>query len=143
MEEIKIGDELTVMYSLSVGDKIIREYESGTIIVGNKSNLIGLNKYINPFIGKNSDELLGTKTIIEIIPEEGYGLTDKSKIGAIPKKLVSEEVSVGDNIDLSFKNGEIIKGIVKSENEDTFIVDCNHPLVGKELTVDIKFVEIK
>ena len=143
MEEIKIGDELTVMYSLSVGDNIIREYDSGTIIVGNKSNLIGLNKYINPFIGKNSDELLGTKTIIQIIPEEGYGLTDKSKIGAIPKKLVSEEVSVGDNIDLSFKNGEIIKGIVKSENEDTFIVDCNHPLVGKELTVDIKFVEIK
>lgn len=143
MEVIKIGDELEVMYSLSVDQKIIREYDSATIIVGNRSNLVGLNKYLNPFIGKDKKELVGIKKVIHIIPEEAYGLTDKSKIGAVPKKLISEDVSIGDSVDLSFKNGETIKGVIKSENEDTFIVDCNHPLVNKELKLEIKIVDIK
>ena len=143
MKEIKIGDKLEVKYSLSVGGKIIREYDIADIIIGNKSNLIGINKYINPFIGKDSSCLMGNKVTLQIPPEEGYGLTDKSKIGAIPKGLMESNITVGNGVDLSFKDGSKIQGIVKSENDDTFIVDCNHPLVNKNLTVEIKFIEIK
>ena len=143
MQEIKIGDELEVKYSLSVGDKLIKKYDISTIIVGNKYNLIGINKYINPFIGEDSSTLIGNKVTLHIPPEEGYGLTDNSKIGAVPKNLMDVGVTVGSSVDLSFKDGSKRPAVVKSENDDTFIVDCNHPLVNKNLIVDIKFLTIK
>jgi len=34
-------------------------------------------------------------------------------------------------------------GQVKSENEDTFIVDCNHPLVDKTLEVNIEILSVE
>lgn len=141
MEIITIGDTIKIMYSLTVNDETIREYDDDTLIIGNKANLAGINRFVNKFIGENRDKLTGKKEILHIQPEEGYGFTDKSKIGAIPKKLMSEEVSVGDTVDLSFKDGSNIQGVVKSESDDTFIVDCNHPLVDKELVVEIKFCE--
>ena len=54
---------------------------------------------------------------------------------------MDSNVTVGDNVDLSFKDGATIKGEVKSENDDTFIVDCNHPLCGEELNVRIQVLE--
>ena len=53
---------------------------------------------------------------------------------------MNSDVRVGDNVDLSFKDGSVVQGLVKSENDDTFIVDCNHPLVNKELIVDIEII---
>ena len=140
MEVIKIGDKLKVKYSLKIGNEVVREYDESELIIGNKSNIGGINRFLNKFIGEKKKSITGLRDTIVIEPELGYGLTDKSKIGAIPKELMNSDVRVGDNVDLSFKDGSVVQGLVKSENDDTFIVDCNHPLVNKELIVDIEII---
>lgn len=140
MEVIKVGDKLKVKYSLKIGNEVVREYDESELIIGNKSNIGGINRFLNKFIGEKKKSITGLRDTIVIEPELGYGLTDKSKIGAIPKELMNSDVRVGDNVDLSFKDGSVVQGLVKSENDDTFIVDCNHPLVNKELIVDIEII---
>tara|TARA_B100001173_G_C15855299_1_gene490551 strand:+ start:35 stop:469 length:435 start_codon:yes stop_codon:yes gene_type:complete len=142
MEEIKIGDKIKVMYSVDVNGKTVKMWSASTLIIGNNSNLRGINQFLNPFIGEDKSSLLTVgKKILLIEPEMGYGLKDNSKIGAIPKDLMSEGVTVGSDVDLSFKDGSTVKGKVKSENDDTFIVDCNHPLCGENLNVTIEVLE--
>ena len=140
MEVIKVGDKLKVKYSLKIGNEVVREYDESELIIGNKSNIGGINRFLNKFIGEKKKSITGLRDTIVIEPELGYGLTDKSKIGAIPKELMNSDVRVGDNVDLSFKDGSVVQGLVNSENDDTFIVDCNHPLVNKELIVDIEII---
>ena len=140
MEVIKVGDKLKVKYSLKIGNEVVREYDESELIIGNKSNIGGINRFLNKFIGEKKKSITGLRDTIVIEPELGYGLTDKSKIGAIPKELMNSDVRVGDNVDLSFKDGSVVQGLVKSENDETFIVDCNHPLVNKELIVDIEII---
>tara|TARA_B100000963_G_C22590857_1_gene655424 strand:- start:1252 stop:1683 length:432 start_codon:yes stop_codon:yes gene_type:complete len=139
MELISKGDKINVRYTLLVDKEIVRDEHDTNIIIGAESNLKGLNDYIEPFINKEKSKIEGLEASLFILPDNGYGKTDKSKIGAIPKELMDSGISVGDSVDLSFKDGSTLKGIVKSENEDTFIIDCNHPLVNKILNVRIKF----
>ena len=54
-----------------------------------------------------------------------------------------ENNKVDDNVTLNLKDGKSVNGIVKEENKDTFIVDCNHPLCDKELTITLEIKGVK
>ena len=142
MEEIKIGDKIKVMYSIDTEGEIIKEWGESSLKIGDNNNLRKINQFLNPFIGENREKLLeiGKKTFL-VTPEMGYGIVDKSKIGAVPLDIMDENVNVGDSITLDFKDGSKLPAIVKSKNEDTFIVDCNHPLAGKDLNLVIEVLE--
>ena len=50
--------------------------------------------------------------------------------------------TVDDKIMLNLTTGESMYGSIMEEKEDTFIVDCNHPLADKSLVIDIEIVDV-
>ena len=69
MEVIKVGDKLKVKYSLKIGNEVVREYDESELIIGNKSNIGGINRFLNKFIGEKKKSITGLRDTIVIEPE--------------------------------------------------------------------------
>jgi FKBP-type peptidyl-prolyl cis-trans isomerase SlyD len=127
--------ELT--YTIEVEGEIINESNSEKIKVGESHLLPGLQKYLTNLCDKNEKDVVGESSILTIDPSQGFGERKKELIVAIPKKMMNKN-KINDSVTINLKDGRKINGIVKEENKDTFIVDCNHPLADKELIINLK-----
>jgi FKBP-type peptidyl-prolyl cis-trans isomerase 2 len=70
---------------------------------------------------------------------EAYGPYDETKKLTVPKKDVPQDVRPGMN--LHAPNGVVAK--VLEVNDDSVVVDVNHPLAGKDLTFDVNIVNVE
>jgi peptidylprolyl isomerase len=102
---------------------------SGQLIPGFESAIIG--------------KVVGDKVIANIAPEEGYGLVREDLIVSVPLDKMPGEVEVGQALEAQGENGQSAQVFVKEVNEDTVVIDGNHPLAGKDLVFEIEVVEIQ
>ncbi len=87
---------------------------------------------------------VGDKRTIEVKPEEGYGEVDPSLIQKVPREyFVNVELEKGMPLRAQTPDGQIIDMIVVDFDEDTVVVDLNHPLAGKELVFDVEVLEVR
>ncbi|HEY96335.1 MAG TPA: peptidylprolyl isomerase [Dehalococcoidia bacterium] len=87
---------------------------------------------------------VGEVKTVTIPAEDAYGLHDDELILTFSKDELPEgmDPKVGDQIPLSGSGGRIINAPVVEVTDTTIIVDANHRLAGKDLTFEIKLVEI-
>lgn len=88
-------------------------------------------------------ELNESKTVT-IPSEEAYGPVQDQLIQEIPKSSLPEGLNpeVGQKLSSRYPDGqEVIVEVVKA-TEDSITIDANHVLAGKDLTFEIKVVEI-
>jgi len=89
----------------------------------------------------------GETRTIQIPPEYAYGPHIKNLVQTINKSVFGSRLDpkpgmiLALNLDNDGKN-EKVPATVISENEDTIIVDYNHPLAGKSLTYTITLLGI-
>jgi len=102
---------------------------SGQLIPGFESAIIG--------------KVVGDKVTANIAPEEGYGLVREDLIVSVPLDKMPGEVEVGQALEAQGDNGQSAQVFVKEVNEDTVVIDGNHPLAGKDLVFEIEVVEIQ
>lgn len=102
---------------------------SGQLIPGFESAIIG--------------KVVGDKVTANIAPEEGYGLVREDLIVSVPLDKMPGEVEVGQALEAQGENGQSAQVFVKEVNEDTVVIDGNHPLAGKDLVFEIEVVEIQ
>lgn len=102
---------------------------SGQLIPGFESAIIG--------------KVVGDKVTANITPEEGYGLVREDLIVSVPLDKMPGEVEVGQALEAQGDNGQSAQVFVKEVNEDTVVIDGNHPLAGKDLVFEIEVVEIQ
>ena len=131
------GSIIELAYTIETEGEIVNESSSEKIKVGSNHLLPGLEDYLNSLCEKEEKSIIGETKTLTITPNKGFGERKKELIIAIPKKMM-EKNKVNDNVTLNLKDGKSVNGIVKEENKDTFIVDCNHPLCGKELIVNLE-----
>jgi FKBP-type peptidyl-prolyl cis-trans isomerase SlyD len=134
---INKGSIIELAYTIETEGEIVNESSSEKIKVGSNHLLPGLEDYLNSLCEKEEKSIIGETKTLTITPNKGFGERKKELIIAIPKKMM-EKNKVNDNVTLNLKDGKSVNGIVKEENKDTFIVDCNHPLCGKELIVNLE-----
>lgn len=81
---------------------------------------------------------------VTITPEEGYGLFDDSLIFSVPKSSFNdtESLEVGMSVETESKEGYQIF-YIKGIEEETVILDGNHPLAGQKLHFDIEINEVR
>jgi FKBP-type peptidyl-prolyl cis-trans isomerase 2 len=91
----------------------------------------------NALVGMEINE---SKTI-EVSPEEGYGNRIDMLVQEIPKEQIGSEVNVGDVLQASGPQGNIIVKVIDIM-ENSVLLDANHPLAGKTLYFDIEVLEI-
>lgn len=91
-------------------------------------------------IGMAIDE---TKTV-NIPAAEAYGEANDELIQEVPLTQLPEDLKpeVGMQLMSQAPNGQEIPLVVKEVKAETFVVDANHPLAGKDLTFELTLVSL-
>jgi len=80
-----------------------------------------------------------------IYPEDGYGYSDEELIVEWPKEKLADTVQL--KLGMRFKalgaDGESQLVTVKEINDDTVVLDANHPLAGQVLHFNIAIVAVR
>ena len=141
MAQAKMGDTVKVHYT--------GKFEDGTVFdtSDNREPLqftIGQGQVIPGFeravVGMNPEE---SKTTI-IPSNEAYGPHYKEMVIVVDKSSFPPnlEPEINQRLQLCNPNGQVVLVTVIEIAESTVTLDANHPLAGKDLTFDLKLVEI-
>ncbi len=75
---------------------------------------------------------------------EAYGVRDESLMQSLPKDNFEEIPDLREGMELEAESEDGVRIItVVGVNEDTVVVDGNHPLAGVDLTFDVTIVEVR
>ena len=87
---------------------------------------------------------VGEKKTVAIDANDAYGPHQKQAIQKIPRSEIPDgvDLTVGNNLQATGHDGEIVPLRVLAANEETVTLDANHPLAGHNLTFEIELLEI-
>jgi len=126
------GSNVTIFYQITVpGESGVEIRDYGQFVQGQHKVLPALER-----------EVTGMKTgeekKLELSPEEGFGPYDAKKKKTVPRV----------NLPAGTKEGEVLQDregkqvTVTQLSDNSAVVDYNHPLAGKPLSVKIKIVRV-
>lgn len=141
MEAAKKGDRVKVHYTGKLQDGTVFDSSvdreplefvlgDGNMIKGFDTAVLGMQK--------------GDTVTAEIPSAEAYGEKKEDMFVEVPKTEVPENIKpeVGQQLQVQQANGQAMPVVVAEVTEDKIVLDANHPLAGKDLTFEIKLVEI-
>jgi FKBP-type peptidyl-prolyl cis-trans isomerase SlpA len=142
MNQVKENNTVKVHYTGRLSDGRVFDSSEG------KDPLeftLGKGQMIPGFEKGVIDMKLNQKKTITISEEEGYGsvnddLRQEVKKSELPEDLTPE---VGMGLVAKSANGQETNLRVVKVEEDSIIIDGNHPLAGKDLIFDLEVVAIK
>lgn len=107
------------------------EVGSGQMISGFDNALIGMEK--------------GEVKEITIPANEAYGESREEAIQSVPKTNFPPNFDgkVGSMVQGQNQMGQPIQALIVEEQDDSYILDFNHPLAGKELNFSIELVDVE
>lgn len=142
MAQAKSGDTVAVHYTGTLQDGTVfdssLEREPLEFTLGAQQVVPGFE---NGVIGMDIDE---TKTI-DIPCEQAYGPHNPAQIIEINRDQVPPEmkIEVGMQLQMAADDGQQLIVTVMELTDEKVKLDANHMLAGKDLTFEIKLVEIK
>lgn len=105
--------------------------------------VIGGGMVIPGFDSAVSSLEVGGSTTTHIPAAEAYGERMDEAIQRVPLEMFGERVPpVGVTIGLQGPMGQEMRAVVAEVDEQTVLLDMNHPLAGKDLTFELELVEI-
>lgn len=141
MTQIKNGDVVRIHYTgrltdgtefdSSTGREPLEfEFGSGQIIPGIEHNVTNME--------------VGEKQTVTVPADEAYGPRDDTRVQAIPRTAIPEnvEVDVGTRLQANTPEGQPVNLTVVDLDDSSVTVDANHPLAGRDLVFDIELVEV-
>ncbi|MEM9923230.1 MAG: peptidylprolyl isomerase [Cyanobacteria bacterium P01_D01_bin.50] len=141
MAQAKSGDNVKVHYTGKLDDGTVFDSSadrdplqfslgSGNVIPGFEEAIVGMTP------GES-------KTTI-IPPEQAYGPQRDELVITVEKEQIPSDLSVevGQQLQISQNNGQVIPVIVTDVSDSKVTLDANHPLAGEQLTFDIQLVEL-
>ena len=141
MTKIKDGAQVKVHYTGKLVDGTVFDSSEGrdplAFTIGKGMMIPGFEK------GVMGMEINDEKTI-NIKPEEAYGEVREDMIAEIPIAQLPPDLKPQSGMELMSQtpDGQQMVVRVKEVKTESVMIDANHPLAGKELTFDIKIVEI-
>ena len=87
---------------------------------------------------------VGEKKTVAVDANDAYGPHQTQAIQKIPRSEIPDgvDLTVGNNLQATGHDGEIVPLRVLAANEETVTLDANHPLAGHNLTFEIELIEI-
>lgn len=138
---VKANDKVKVHYKGTLNDGEIFDTSEGKepleFTLGAGQIIPGFE---NAVLGMAVEE---SKTI-NIPSAEAYGEPKDELIQEVPKAQLPPELTpeIGMQLMSQTPDGQQIPLVVKEVKDETFIVDANHPLAGKDLNFELKLVSI-
>jgi len=113
------------------------EAKPATFVVGDGQLLDGFE---NALLGMQA----GDEAVIDILPEQGFGMSNPNNMQRIPRKQFGD-MALEKGLVISFadaSDGEL-PGMVAEFDERMVTVDFNHPLAGKNLKFEVKILSVE
>ena len=91
---------------------------------------------------------IGEKKLVRLEPDEGYGPRQKELLQTLNRNTLSDRMNPQVGLILSLKiekdgQDHQVPATVVEVNNDTIVVDYNHPLAGHNLIYDITVISIE
>ena len=141
MTKAKSGDTVRVHYTGRLEDNTVfeasDEAEPLEVTIGSDELIVGFGRAL---VGMAPGE---TKTQ-KISAEEAFGPYREALVQVIKRTEfpTGVEPKVGQRLGIDVGNGQRVSVRVMDVSESEVKLDANHPLAGRDLTFDIKLVEI-
>jgi peptidylprolyl isomerase len=141
MAKAQFGNTVKVQYTVRLDD--------GTVVDSTKEHgpftfSIGLGAAIPGFEKEIMTMSAGESKTVKLSVEDGYGPYYKELIKEVDLDKFPDEFKfeVGQQLELPGQEGQSALVKVLKVSDKTVILDTNHPLAGKELTIDIELLEV-
>lgn len=123
-------DEGTVVDSTPEGEPFLFTLGLGQAIPGFENAIMGMSA--------------GESKTVKVGVEEAYGPHYKELVTEMDRKQFPSDFNfeVGQHLEFPQPDGQNELLTVLKVTEDTVVMDRNHPLAGKELTIEITLLEI-
>lgn len=140
MKKIQAGNTVKVNYTGKLEDGSIFD---SSLNEGREplEVTVGQGQLIKGFEDGLFDMSEGETKTIEIEPSEAYGDINIELINSVPKENVPEGVQEGEMLQGNGPMGAVNVKVIEV-NEETVVLDANHPLAGKKLTFELEVVSI-
>ncbi|WP_407276027.1 peptidylprolyl isomerase [Halothiobacillus sp. DCM-1] len=127
--EIRLHDDQIVDSSFD-GEPLNFTVGDGTLFARLEEALLGLP--------------LGEHTQILLTPEFAFGERDPEQIHELPRAELPADwvLEPGMVVDFALPSGESVPGTINAINEETVLVDFNHPLAGRNLQFIVQILAI-
>ncbi len=105
---------------------------------------VGQQMVIPGFENAVLDKEVGDKVTVTIAPEDAYGDVDSNLIFEVPLSEVPEHITPEAGLQLQLSNEEGVMNVMIDEvNEDSIVLNANHPLAGQTLVFEIEVIAVK
>jgi FKBP-type peptidyl-prolyl cis-trans isomerase 2 len=141
MAQAKHGDTVRVHYTGKLDDGTVFDTSvdrdpleftigEGQIIPGFEEAVVGMNP--------------GESKTITVLADEAFGPYREEMVLVVDRSQfpVDLEAKVGEHLQIGQADGRITVVTVTEISESSVTLDANHPLAGKDLTLDIQLIEI-
>lgn len=141
MTKIKDGDKVKVHYTGKLNDGSVFDSSDGRepleFTIGKEMMIPGFEKGV---VGMGLNE----EKTISMPAAEAYGEVREDMIAEVPKAQLPPEIKPEVGLELMSQTPDGQQLVVKviEVKEESIMIDANHPLAGKELTFNVKIVEI-
>lgn len=140
MKTVQKGDTVNLSYRLVLEDGSI--YETSELL-GNLVFTVGEGKVMGPLEAGVTGMKIGEHKIIKVSSDQGYGPKKEERIFKMPKSKAPVHFEVGKSVDLYRADGQKVPVKIIGEDEESFVVDGNHPLAGHELAFEVTLLSIE
>jgi len=145
MQKAQFNDRVSIKYTGKLENgttfQVISESEPLIITIGSHDVPPTLEQAL---VGMS----IGDQKLVRLEPDEGYGIRRKDLLQTLNKESFGKKANlqIGTILSLSLeKDGQThkIPATIVETNQDTIVVDYNHPLAGHNLFYDVTLIAIE
>lgn len=144
MTDISIGPgtQVTLHFAVKLDDGSVVDstFDSSpaTFVIGDHNLLEGFERLL---FGLSP----GDKNSFDVLPEQGFGQRNPNNVQEIPRESFGADIEISEGLLVSFAdaNNKELPGVVQSFDDNTVVVDFNHPLAGRNLVFDVEIISVE
>ncbi len=107
--------------------------------------IIGRQEVIAGFDNAVEGMYQGESKTVTVPCEQAYGKSKPELFEQIERSLIGNDVElqIGGQLEITTHDSSVFRVMVKAFTDDLVTLDANHPLADKDLTFEIKLLEVK
>lgn len=136
----KSGDKVKVHYTGKLAEGIVFDSSEGAEPLEFE---LGTGQVIEGFDNGVMGMIIGEKKTVHIPVNEAYGLAEEENVIKIPRSEIPVDMELEIGMVLNMHqdgSGQVMQVAVADFDEQSVLLDGNHPLAGKDLIFDIELV---
>jgi FKBP-type peptidyl-prolyl cis-trans isomerase 2 len=141
MQQVKNGDTVRVHYHGKLTDGSTFDSSEGRDPL---EFTVGNGQVIKGFDDALLDMQVGDKKTVNIPVDQAYGERNDDMMMEYPLSDFPADMKpeVGMELHMSDNSGNVFPVVIAELNDETVLLDANHPLAGEDLTFEIELVSI-